>query len=135
MKDILNRNGSDCNDIMLWAAVYTCYFGFLRSGEITVSSLSAYYSKSHLTMNNVSVDRAGRPGIIHLMLKASKTDPFRKGVTISLGRTEKPLCPVVALLAYLAARGQSGRTVVSAQRRATIDKGRLCGSSEENAGH
>jgi hypothetical protein len=56
-------------------------------------------------MNDVSVDRAGRPEIIHLTLKASKTDPFRKGVTISVGRTGKHLCPVVALLAYLAVRG------------------------------
>ena len=66
-------------------------------------SLSAYCSKSHLTMNDVSINRARRPGIIHLTLKASKTDPFRKGVTISLGRTEKPHCPVVvALLATVA---------------------------------
>ena len=68
MKDVLNRSGSDYNNIMLWAAVCTCYFGFLRSGEITVPSLSAYCSKSHLTMNDVSVDRAGRPGIMHLTL-------------------------------------------------------------------
>ena len=30
--------------------------------------------------------------------------------------------------------GQSGRTFVSAQRWATIDKGCLCGSGEEDAG-
>ena len=81
MKDVLNRNGGDYNSIMLWAAVCTCYFGFLRSGEITVPLLSAYCPKFHLTMNDVSIDRAGRPGIIHLT------------------------CLVVALLAYLAARG------------------------------
>ena len=146
MKDVLNRSGSDYNNIMLWAAVCTCYFGFLRSGEITVPSLSAYCSKSHLTMNDVSVDRAGRPGIMHLTLKASKTDPFRKGVTISLGRTEKPLCPVVALLAYLAARGSregplfqhsDGRPLTKA---AFVDQVRktlaLAGVDERNyAGH
>ena len=52
---------------------------------------------------------AGKPEIIHLTLKASKTDPFRKGVTISAGRTAKQLCPVVAPLAYLAAQGGQER--------------------------
>ena len=109
-------------------------------------TLNAYCSNSHLSMNDVSVDRAGRPGIVHLTLKASKTDPFRKGVTISLGRTEKPLCPVVALLAYLAARGgregplfqhSDGRPLTKA---AFVDQVRktlaLAGVDERNyAGH
>ena len=105
MKDVLSKNGHDFNNIMLWAAVCVCYFGFMRSGELTVPSLNSYCPQSHLSMSDVSVDRAGRPEIIHLTLKASKTDPFRKGVTISVGRTGKQLCPVVALLAYLAVRG------------------------------
>lgn len=105
MKDVLSKNGRDFNNIMLWVAVCVCYFGFMRSGELTVPSLNSYCPQSHLSMNDVSVDRAGRPEIIHLTLKASKTDPFRKGVTISVGRTGKQLCPVVALLAYLSVRG------------------------------
>jgi len=34
----------------------------------------------------------------------SKTDPFRKGVAIYLGRTDNDLCPVGAIAAYLAVR-------------------------------
>ena len=82
-----------------------CYFGLLRSGELTVQSLNSYCPQSHLSMNDVSDDRTGRPKIIHLTLKVSKTDPFRKGVTISVDRTGKPLCQVVAELAYLAVQG------------------------------
>ena len=37
--------------------------------------------------------------------KQSKTDPFRKGVAIFVGRTGTKLCPVAALLDYLCARG------------------------------
>ena len=40
-------------------------------------------------------------------IKAFKTDTFRKGVNIFLGRTSNPLCPVAALLAYVAIRGKS----------------------------
>ena len=50
---------------------------------------NAYCPQSHLSMNNVSVNGVGRLGIIHLTHKASKTNPIRKGVTTSLGRTEK----------------------------------------------
>ena len=39
---------------------------------------------------------------IRVCIKASKTDPFRKGVQIFLGH----LCPVAALLAYVAIRGK-----------------------------
>ena len=35
----------------------------------------------------------------------SKTDPFRRGVSIFLGKTDSDLCPVAALLSYLAKRG------------------------------
>ena len=37
-----------------------------------------------------------------MRLKQSKTDPFRRGVSIYLGRTQTDLCPVVAILAYIA---------------------------------
>ncbi|KAL5477312.1 hypothetical protein EMCRGX_G024096 [Ephydatia muelleri] len=104
IKEVLNWNSAEFDNIMLWAAACACYFGFLRSGEITVPALSAYCPESHLGIKDVSVDQPGRPEIIHLTLKASKTDPFRKGVVISLGRTGKALCPVVALLTYLAVR-------------------------------
>ena len=46
-----------------------------------------------------------RHQLIKLKIKASKTDQFRKGVDI-LGRTHNHLCPVEALLAYIAKRGK-----------------------------
>ena len=45
---------------------------------------------------------------ITVRIKASKTDPFRVGVTIYVGATGKWLCPVAAVLAYMVQRG-SGR--------------------------
>ena len=35
-------------------------------------------------------------------IKHIKTDSFRKGVMVYLGRTGKTLCPVAAVMAYLA---------------------------------
>ena len=38
-------------------------------------------------------------------IKASKTDPFRKGIFTFLGRTGSVTYPVLTLAAYLAAHG------------------------------
>ena len=35
-------------------------------------------------------------------------DPFRKGVSVYLSRTDSDLCPVAAILAYMAVRPSSG---------------------------
>ena len=36
-----------------------------------------------------------------VQIKGSKTDPFQKGVTLSIGKTEASVCPVAAMQAYL----------------------------------
>ena len=38
---------------------------------------------------------------ITVAIKASKTDPFRKGVTVHIGATKSQLCPVAAVLACM----------------------------------
>ena len=95
----------EADAFMLWAAVTTCFFGFMRSGEMTLPSETSFDPSSHLTFGDVTVDDISTPQIVKLRLKASKTDPFRKGVEIVLGRTNNSLCPVAALLSYLAKRG------------------------------
>ena len=95
------------NNIMLWAACCLCYFGFLRSGEVTVPSEAAYDGRAHLNADDVAVDDLANPTVMKVTIKASKTDQFRKGVDIYVGRTRNTLCPVEAMLAYLAKRGTS----------------------------
>ena len=52
------------------------------------------------------MDDRKNPSVLAIQLKKSKSDPFRKGVKIVLGRTQNELCPVSALLSYLQRRGQ-----------------------------
>ena len=91
--------------IMLWAACCLCFFGFFRMGELTVPSDSSYDSSVHLSFGDVAADDPSAPSILSIHLKASKTDRFRKGVDVFVGRTEQELCPVSAVLAYMAVRG------------------------------
>ncbi len=90
---------------MLWAASTVCFFGFLRAGELTIPSDNAFDPTTHLTVEDITIDDVANPSMLKLHLKASKTDPFRKGVDVVVGKTSDKLCPVAATLAYLALRG------------------------------
>ena len=94
---------------MLWAVVSLCYFGFLRLGEVVVvvPSDSSYDPGQHLSFGDIAVDNqtTGNPSYLQVSLKQSKTEPFRNGVKIIIGRAEGPLCPVAAVLAYMALGG------------------------------
>ena len=54
------------------------------------------------------MDSNSAPSIVQVAIKASKTDPFRKGVKVYLGRTDNNLCPVATVVAYLAIRHKLG---------------------------
>lgn len=90
---------------MLWAASCTAFFGFLRCAEFTVPSEEAYNPAVHLSVGDASLLHPPSVQSILLHIKQSKTDQYRKGASIYLCRTKKPLCPVSALLDYLATRG------------------------------
>ena len=77
--------------VMLWAAVTLCFFGFLRSGEVILPSDYAFDPATHLTFDDIIVDDITKPTLLKLRLKASKTDPFRKGVDIVVGKTNNKL--------------------------------------------
>ena len=86
---------------MLWAACTMCFFGFFRSGEITIPTAGSFDPGAHLTFNDVTVDSLQAPQLLRVRLKASKTDPFRVGVDVFIGKTDNDLSPVAAVLAYM----------------------------------
>ena len=90
---------------MFWAACTLGYFGFLRSAEFTVPSLASFSPSVHLGVQDLALDSSTAPSCICVTIKASKTDPFRKGCSIHIGLGKYPLCAVHASLAYLAIRG------------------------------
>lgn len=105
LKKVWNKDPSNTDNIMLWAAVCLGFFGFMRAGEFTVPADNAYDPTAHLNTEDISVDSKANPSMARIKLKKSKTDPFRQGVDIYVGRTFGQLCPVAAILAYLAVRG------------------------------
>ena len=76
----------DQDFVMLWPACCMGVFGFMRAGEFSVTQAGDFDPANSQT-----------PSIVKVQLKQSKTDPFRKGVSIFLGRTQADLCPVPAM--------------------------------------
>ena len=70
-------------------------------------SASKFNPQIHLSLSDLAVNNTQAPQVISIKLKRSKTDQFMKGVKLVLGRAHNVLCPVTALLAYLAHRGDS----------------------------
>ena len=53
--------------------------------------------KGHSTKN---------PKLIMIKIRQSKTDPFRQGVTLYLGKTESLICPIMEIFPFWALRGK-----------------------------
>ena len=90
---------------MFWAAFTLAYFGFLRASEFTVPSANSFPPSDHLTLQDLALDSLSSPQTLHVQIKASKTDPFRKGTSIYTGLGKYPLCAIRAVVSYLTVSG------------------------------
>ena len=118
IKVTLFKSPHSYHNIMMWAACCFAFFGFLRSSEFTIPTQSGYDPEIHLLPKDVAVDNRAKPRMLKVIIKQSKTDPFRQGVTLCLGKTDSQLCPVDALLPYMAVRGnQEGPLFIMADGR------------------
>lgn len=55
----------------------------------------------------MKVDNRASPSFLQVKIKASKTDPFRQGITLHIGVTGADICPVVAILNYMVVSGSA----------------------------
>ena len=92
---------------MLQAACCLGFFGFLRAAEFTTPSWAEFDKDAHLTIADIAVDSQTYPSIIQVHIKQSKTDPFRQGVFIYIGKSHAAICPVAIITRYLAVRGSA----------------------------
>ncbi|XP_065915585.1 uncharacterized protein [Dysidea avara] len=88
----------------LWAMCCLAFFGLLRVSEFTIPSKGSYNPSRHLSLQDVTVDNRIKPRLLQLFLKQSKTDPFKQGAQVYVGATDTTICPVKAVLSYLARR-------------------------------
>lgn len=111
------------DNVMLWAACCLGFFGFLRAGEFTTNG--TFDPTVHLTAADLQVDSSTNPQSFRVLIKCSKTDPFRQGCFIYLGRGSLPLCPVTALTNYLHLRGPGSGPLFMYQDGSPLSRSQL----------
>ena len=68
---------------------------------------SAFHPSTHMTVSDLQADSLVSPTCFKVRIKCSKTDPFRAGCDIYVGRGVDSVCPIVALGSYLSRRGST----------------------------
>ena len=122
IKDCLSQQPCSHSNIMLWAACCLECFGFLQVSEFKIPCQGTYDPGTHLSLDDISLDNKNHPHLIAESIKQSKTDPFQKGMTLYLGATDHPVCPVAGILPYLAVKGKPARTTVPHQKRTRLTR-------------
>ena len=72
---------------------------------MTVPGDDSYDPSVHLSIKDISVDDPKNPSRMCIKTKQSKMDPFRRGISLYIGKTGSALCPISAMLSYLCTRG------------------------------
>ena len=85
--------------LMLRTASSLAFFGLLRCSEYTSSSRGSFDASSTLMVRNISFNL--NFSLMRIVIKASKTDPFRVGCTIRIAALNTPVCPVLLMREYL----------------------------------
>ena len=111
-----------------------CFFGFLQVGEAVVPSDSGFDATVHLAYGAVRVDNWVQPSYVEVYLKASKMDPFRHGVSVYLGWTDRVLCPVATILDYMVRQGSAPGPFLHLLRWLLLHPGEIIVSSESCIG-
>ena len=114
------------NNILMWAACCLGFFGFLRVSDFTTPSDTHCDKECHLSIDDISIDSRDNPQLLKVTLKQSKTDPFHVGVDLYLRTTGGTICPVKALLPYLAVHGQYKGPLFILEDRKYLTHQRLC---------
>ena len=125
IRRLWNERATRGEYIMPWAALTLCFFGFFRSGELTVPTGKSFDASIHLSWGDVAINDPRNPRAIKVRLRRSKTDQFRNGVDVIVGRTGDDLCPVAAVAAFMAKRGEHFGAILQIPRRFTAHEGKV----------
>ena len=107
--------------LVVWAIACTAFFVFFRLGELLPVSAAAFNPTTDLAWGDVCADSLSAPTMIQIHLKRSKYDQFGIGANILVGTTGAELCPVRAILDYIAVCGtQPGAFFLNSSQRPIV---------------
>ena len=99
---ILSALDNQSYDNIVTRAAFTLAFAaFLRVGEFTYKETDiatrVQFRTSFMTKSSVQLNEYQGEGYLELTLPASKTDPFRHGIQLTIAATKDTACPVKAM--------------------------------------
>lgn len=85
----------------IWAAQCLAFLALLRVSEYTKPNDQQFDPSTHAQRRDVKFhfDAAGAPRSVTFLIKESKTDPFREGMTVHIYKSGSKICAVTALWA------------------------------------
>ena len=89
---------------LYWSASTLAFFGLLRVSEYSCPTIRTFSSEVNLLFSDISI----RQFYISVLIKASKSDPFRKSCTLTIGPTYDLFCPVIAMRRFMCCRIKFG---------------------------
>ena len=106
---------SNPRKVELWAITCTAFC----LGELLLDARNTFNPTVDLAWGAIAVDNQENPQMLRIHLKKSKCDQFGVGSDIIVGRTGSMLCPVAAMLSFIAIRGDSpGLFFIDSDKRA-----------------
>ena len=113
---LLSSQADNYYNLMIWAACCTAYFGLLRVSEFIASSPNHSNSFTDMLLSGIAIDSYAAPQVIRITLKQSRTNQYKQGTHIYLGRTSHQVYPVKVLICYLDRhRGRPGPLYITYQ--------------------
>lgn len=104
MREVWEKDRENPDIRMMWAACCLAFYGFLRAGEFTSPGDTGFDPEANLGLRDLAFNRRAPPTRMRLTLRQSKTDPFRHGSEVFIGRATQGRCPVSAMLMFLEVR-------------------------------
>jgi len=96
---------TDYNDVVLRAAFTLAFAAFLCMGQFTYKRTDIptgpHFGSWFLTKSSIRLTEHEGEQLLELTLPASKTDPFRHGVELTIAASNDPGCPVYAMKQFL----------------------------------
>ena len=118
--------------LMIWAAMLTAFFGFMRVSEYTSSGTLTYLPESTLCYQDMYIRNDTYNTHIDLLIKSSKSDPFRLGAVIRLSENNTELCPVNALKEYITHHPSKQGPLFAFQSKKFLTRRFLCKTLQQH---
>ena len=125
IREVWWSQGRSYDVTLMWAVATTTFFSFCRLGEMLMDREDGYDQRDHLSLRDVAADAPTKPSMISILLRRSKTDQARQGVKVVIGRTGDDICPVAALLQFLAIRGKHPGPLFMCSNGRPLTKGKF----------